>query len=147
MSESERTHAEQAEQAVQAEQTDKAGEQPPAVDTGDAGVAFIPATSAGMPPTAQTFFAVVNANGTLARGFGVVSATRLVAGQYQVVFSHSLVGSAFVGTLGLSTFSGTSPSGMIAVVGRAGNNNAVFVQTFASNGVAADRGFHLAVLS
>lgn len=123
------------------------GEQPSAVETDDVSVALVPATTAGLPPTAQSFFAVVNANGTLDRGFGVVSSTRLAAGQYQVVFSHSLVGSAFVGTLGLAAFSGISPSGEIAVVGRAGNNNAIFVQTFASNGTVADRGFHLAVLS
>lgn len=139
MSESEQT-PEQAENAIEA--------QPPATEaTDDVSVALVPATGAGMPPTAQAFFAVVNANGTLARGFGVVSAVRLVAGQYQVVFSHDVRGSAYVGTIGLSGNVGVSPAGEIAVVGRAGVPNGVFVQTFASNGVAADRGFHLAVLS
>lgn len=122
-------------------------EQPPATGTEDVGVALVPATAVGMPPTAQGFFAVVNANGTLARGFGVVSSTRITVGQYQVVFSHDLRGSAYVGTLGLAGSVGTSPSGEIAVVGRAGVINGVFVQTFASNGAAADRGFHLAILS
>lgn len=145
MSESERTS--QQAQAKETEQTEQIGEQPPAVETEDAGVALVPGTGAGMPPTAQGFFAVVNANGTLSRGFGVVSSTRLGVGQYQVVFSHNLRGSAYIGTIGLSGAVGVSPSGQIAVIGRAGNVNAVFVQTFAANGAAADRGFHLAVLS
>lgn len=146
MSESERTS--QQTQTEKAESTiESVGDQPAAVETDDAGVALVPSTGAGMPPTAQAFFAVINANGTRSRGFGVVSSARLGVGQYQVIFSHSLVGSAFVGTIGLASFSGVSPSGQIAVVGRAGNPNGVFVQTFAANGVAADRGFHLAVFS
>ena len=123
------------------------GEQPPPVPGAEALAALVPATVAGMPPTAQTFFAVVNANGTLARGFQAVSSTRLGTGVYQVLFSHDITRSAYVGTIGLSASSGTSPSGEIAVVGRAGSANGVFVQTFNSSGAAADRGFHLAVLS
>lgn len=136
----------ESEHTTEQTQAEKPGQEQPAV-TDDAGVAFIPATGAGMPPTAQAFFAVVNANGVLSRGFGVVSSTRLAVGQYQVVFSHDVTGSAYVGTVGLAGTSGVSPSGEIAVVGRAGIPAGVFVQTFASNGVAADRGFHLAVLS
>ncbi|MFK3983834.1 hypothetical protein ACI2K4_26070 [Micromonospora sp. NPDC050397] len=120
---------------------------PGAAESAEAGVELVPATTAGMPPTAQTFFAVVNSNGTLARGYGAVSSTRLAVGQYQVVFNHDLRGSAYVGTLGLAGSVGGSPSGEIAVVGRNGVNNGVFVQTFSSAGVAADRGFHLAVHS
>jgi hypothetical protein len=123
------------------------GEQPPPVPGAEALATFVPATVAGMPPTAQTFFAVVNANGTLARGFQAVSSTRLATGQYQVLFSHNITGSAYVGTIGLSTSIGVSPSGEIAVVGRFGSANGVFVQTFDSAGRAADRGFHLEVLS
>ncbi|RKR87629.1 hypothetical protein BDK92_1920 [Micromonospora pisi] len=124
-------------------------EQPPLAETeaAEAGTEVVPATGAGLPPTAQTFFAVVNANGTLARGFGVVSSTRLATGQYQVAFTHDVRGSAYVGTLGLSGSVGASPSGEIAVVGRAGLINGVFVQTFASTGTASDRGFHLAIHS
>jgi hypothetical protein len=112
-----------------------------------AGAEFVPATGAGMPPTAQTFFAVVNANGTLARGFGAISSAKLGTGLYQVVFSHDVTGSAYVGTTGLTGNVGVAPSGEIAVVGRSGIPNGVFVETFASNGAAADRSFHIAVLS
>lgn len=66
---------------------------------------------------------------------------------YQVIFAHDITGSAYLGTVGLDTDSGESPSGQIAVVGRAGAANGVFVQTFDAAGNPADRGFHLAVLS
>jgi len=113
----------------------------------EAVTALVPATVAGMPPTAQTFYAVVRSNGTLARGFEAVSAAHLGTGVYQVIFAHDITGSGYLGTVGLDTDSGESPSGQIAVVGRAGAANGVFVQTFDAAGNPADRGFHLAVLS
>ncbi|MGW4461287.1 hypothetical protein [Micromonospora sp. NPDC004704] len=128
----------------------KSTEQPSAsaAEAAGVGVEFVPATTAGLPPTAQTFFAVINGGtGAVVRGFGVVSAARLAVGQYQVVFSHDVTGSAYVGTIGLTGSVGTSPSGEIAVVGRSGVANGVFVQTWTSAGVPADRAFHLAVLS
>ncbi len=126
-----------------------AADQPPvsSAEAAKAEAALVPATAAGMPPTAQSFFAVVNANGTLARGFQAVSATSLGTGVYQVVFSHDITGSAFIGTIGLSGSVGISPAGQISVVGRFGLPNGVFVQTFNSAGVPANLGFHLAVLS
>lgn len=113
----------------------------------EAVAALVPATFAGMPPTAQTFYAVVRADGTLARGFQAVSATRLGTGIYQVLFAHDITGSAYLGTIGLDTSSGISPSGQMAVVGRAGAPNGVWVQTYDAVGNAADRGFHMAVTS
>ena len=113
----------------------------------EAAAALVPATIAGMPPTAQTFYAVVRADGTLARGFQAVSATKLGTGTYQVLFAHDITGSAYLGTVGLDTSSGISPSGQNTVVGRAGAVNGVWVQTFDATGNLADRGFHLAVTS
>jgi hypothetical protein len=109
--------------------------------------AFIPATTAGLPPTAQTFFAVVNANGSLARGFQAVSSTSLGIGSYQVVFSHDITGSAFIATIGLAGSTGASAPGFITVVGRAGIPNGVFIQTFDRAGALTNLSFHLAVLS
>ncbi|MEV4754650.1 hypothetical protein AB0J86_06000 [Micromonospora sp. NPDC049559] len=117
------------------------------VAAASAGAEVVPATGAGLPPTAQTFFAVVAANGALVRGFGVISSARLAVGQYQVVFAHDVTGSAYVGTTGLTGNVGVAPSGQIAVVGRAGIANGVFVETFSGAGAAADRAFHLAVHS
>ena len=122
-------------------------EQPPLPPGTEALAGLVPATLAGLPPTAQAFFAVVNANGTLARGFQALSATSLGVGVYQVLFSHDITGSAYIGTIGLSGSLGSSPPGQIAVVGRAGAPNGVFVQTFNAAGAPANLGFHLAVLS
>ncbi|ROT31708.1 hypothetical protein [Micromonospora sp. HM5-17] len=90
---------------------------------------------------------MVNANGTLARGFGVISSSRLAVGQYQVIFIQNVTRSAYLATIGLTGSAGVSPPGEIAVVGRAGNPNGVFVQTFTSAGVPDDRSFHLHVSS
>jgi hypothetical protein len=120
-------------------------EQPP--PTAGAEAALVPATAVGMPPTAQTFFAVVNADGSLARGFEAVSAQRLVDGQYEVIFSHDVTGSVYVASIGSSGSVGIEPTGEITVVGRFGTPNGVFITTTDSTGSFADRGFHLAVHS
>ena len=123
------------------------GEQPPLPPGTEALAGLVPATVCGMPPTCQVFFAVVNANGALARGCQAVSAAHLATGVYQVLFTHDITGSAYIGTIGLSVSTGTSPAGEIAVVGRAGAANGVYVQTFNPAGVATDLGFHLAIIS
>ena len=94
----------------------------------------------------STLFAVVNADGTLARGQKAVSAARLSTGQYEVVFRKDVRKCAYVGTIGLSGSSGSSLPGEITVVGRSGNDRGVFVTTHSSAGAFADLGFHLAVL-
>jgi hypothetical protein len=95
---------------------------------------------------ARTMYAVVNANGTLARGRKAVSATRLGAGAYEVVFRKDVRKSAYLATIGLSGSAGSSLPGEITVVGRSGNDRGVFVTTHSSGGASADLGFHLAVL-
>ncbi|MEU5550597.1 hypothetical protein ABZ738_12555 [Micromonospora sp. NPDC047793] len=102
---------------------------------------------AGMPSTARVLFAVVSANGVLVRGMGAATADRLSTGMYQVVFDQDVTAAGCVGTVGLSGSSGLAPSGQIAVAGRTGIPNAVFVTTFDSAGASADRPFHLAVLA
>jgi hypothetical protein len=94
---------------------------------------------------ACTLFAVVNANGTLARGFRAVSSSKLTTGRYQVIFNRDVSRCAFVATIGLSGSVGAATPGEITVVGRAGNPNGVFVTTHNSGGAFADNGFHLAV--
>jgi hypothetical protein len=90
-------------------------------------------------------FAVVNANGTLARGHKAVSATRLGTGAYEVVFRKDVRSCAYLATIGLSGSAGSSLPGEITVVGRSGNDRGVFVTTHSSGGAPADLGFHLAV--
>lgn len=100
-------------------------------------------------PTAVTqckgCFAVVNATGTLARGKNVQSVTKLGTGTYEVIFKLPITKCAFGSTIGLSTFVNSSPPGETTVVGRVGTTNGVFLQTFSSAGVTADRGFHLTI--
>jgi hypothetical protein len=101
----------------------------------------------GQPASARVLFAVVDARGALARGLGAASSTRLAAGMYQVVFDQDVSSAAYVGTVGLTGGTGVAQPGGIAVAGRTGIQNAVFVQTYAGNGTPADRAFHLAVLA
>lgn len=94
---------------------------------------------------ACTLFAVVNDNGTLARGFGAVSATRFQPGRYAVTFDRNVSNCAYVAAIGLSGSVGFSLPGEITVAGQFNNVNGVFITTNASGGADVDRGFQLAV--
>jgi hypothetical protein len=98
-------------------------------------------------PGPSELFAVVNADGTLARGLYAVSSTRFAPGEYEVIFNRDVTRGVFVASIGDSGSSGIPPAGMITTVGRAGNPNGVFIATYSLNGSFADHGFHLAVLS
>lgn len=91
-------------------------------------------------------FAIVNSNGTLARGNGVVSTAGNItgfAGAYEVVFNRNITGCSFganLGDGGVNTFPGE-----VSVTNRNGIANGVFVRTFNSSGVATNQSFHLTV--
>jgi len=95
---------------------------------------------------ASRVFAVVNSNGTLARGRGVTSVSRLGTGQYDVRFSRSIATCAWEGTVGLSGFGGAAAPGIVTLVGRIGTNNGLFVTTYSTTGAAADTPFHTLVV-
>ena len=122
-------------------------EQPPFVPEAGSVPESVPAARTGLPPTAQAFFAVVDALGTLVRGFQAVSATRLFTGAYQVLFSHDVTGSAYIATPGLPGSGAILGTGQITVASRSGAPNGVLVQTFDPSGNPIDLSFHLAVLS
>jgi hypothetical protein len=104
--------------------------------------ATIPATSAGMPPTAQTMWAVVNSNGTKARAFpSSVTSLRPGPGLYAVTFPHDLTGCAFV-----ATTSATPPQDTVTVFNLPNYPNRVAVQIQNLAGTNIDNSFHLAVL-
>jgi hypothetical protein len=107
---------------------------------------IVPKQSVGMPPTAQTFFAVVDASGTLVRKFHATSSRRLGTGQYEVIFAHDVTGSAYVASIA-DTLTGIPLAGEIGVAPRSGAADGVFVGTWDSTGNFADRAFHLAVHS
>lgn len=83
------------------------------------------------------------------RGVGTLNAsnqvTKIGTGTFDIRFDIGIRQCAYVGTIGLPGNSGSSAPGEITVVGRAGTNNGVFVQTFDSSGTIADRSFHLAI--
>jgi hypothetical protein len=93
-------------------------------------------------------FAVVNSDGTLARGSAGTSSEQVGAagtGTYRVFFPRDVTACSFTATIGLSGSEGVSAPGFITVVGAAVDSAGVFVTTDDTAGANADRGFHLAV--
>ncbi len=96
--------------------------------------------------THEFLWAVINADGTLARGSRVVSADLIAGSQYEVIFNRNVTGCAYnavVGTPGSSVF--PAPGGA-EVAGRSGKPNGVAIQTFTPAGSADQRPFHLQVI-
>jgi hypothetical protein len=88
---------------------------------------------------------VGNASGSLARSAGTTSAGRLATGVYEVVFNQNVTNCAFVGSVG-GAAEETGTSGALTTTRRAGNPNAVRVETRNLAGALADRAFHLLVV-
>ena len=98
-------------------------------------------------PSGQYGYAVVNSNGTLARGHHAVRSDRLGRGQYVVIFDSNVRHGAYIATIGLSGSTQFSPPGQITVAGRLNNINGVFITTSDAGGKPTDLGFHLGVLT
>ena|SRR5436190_4339420 len=104
------------------------------------------AGSAGTALTSQGLanFAVVGANGVLARGRNVSSSVRTGVGRYQVIFNRNVRACAVVATAGV--IGATTPGGAEASTALLATNvNGVVVRTFNDNGAAGDHSFHLLV--
>jgi hypothetical protein len=101
-----------------------------------------PAGPAGTPAT--TLWAVVNANGTLARGAAGVTSTYSGASFYSVDFPRNVTGCTYVATIG-GTSNAYGGTGEISVYSQNLDPNGVTVVTHNSTGAFADRPFHLAV--
>jgi hypothetical protein len=102
-----------------------------------------PAAMAGNNAPAYT--AVVDANGALARGRGATGTVHNNTGIYEVDFAKDVTACGYTAAIGLSTTTGGSDPGTVAVAGRSGTPDGVYVQTFDRKGHAADLGFHLIV--
>jgi hypothetical protein len=97
---------------------------------------------------ACTLLAVVNADGTLARGLGATSSTRIdpqIPGQYEVKFDRDVSNCTYTATIGLSGNMSSPTPGEITVAGRDNDPQGVFIATYDIQGVGVDLGFHLAV--
>jgi hypothetical protein len=102
-----------------------------------------PASKLSPPPRV---FAVVNADGTLARGKGVTSVTKIGTGTYDVRFSRNIGTCTWEGTVGFGQFSGSTGPAQITITGRAGTTNGLFVTTFNATGASTDEPFHALVV-
>lgn len=105
----------------------------------------------GAAPPVKTgpLAAVVNLDGTLARGNGAVSSlANGVDGQYVVSFNRDVSGCAYVASGGEATASGPDDAVVFTVAPAFGNTSGVFVQEW--DGVLAQdsysSGFHLIVV-
>jgi len=97
----------------------------------------------------RTFWAVVERDGTLVRGRNVARTKRLNDGQYEIVFTSDVSNGVYVASIGRPGIA-TEPAGEIGVALRCcltGHevNKGVWVDTHDSDGVYADRAFHLVV--
>ena len=104
-----------------------------------------PAGPAGPPGAVTRLWAVLNASGSIARSAGTTSAGRLGAGVYEVIFGQAVANCAFVASVGDGD-AATGTNGAAMVARRAGNANAVRVETRTLGNALADKSFHLLVV-
>jgi hypothetical protein len=94
-------------------------------------------------------FAVVNTDGTLARGSHVVSTAKLSGangGTYQVIFDRTVSGCVYSANAGVTTNGGSITDAVsVTTATRAGNANGVFIFIHRHDGVTIDEPFHLIV--
>jgi hypothetical protein len=118
----------------------KRGQPGPAGPTGPQG----PAGANGK--SATTLWAVVEANGTLARGSGVTKTDQPFGiGTYEVIFNQNVFNCAYVTGLGDGGDTAAEYKGNVAVTHRDANVNGVFVRAFDATGALANQPFHMAV--
>nr|WP_295465447.1 hypothetical protein [Mesorhizobium sp.] len=108
-----------------------------------------PQSPVGTVLGSATLWAVINANGTVARSDGANTATtRKIPGfngSYEVIFYRNVTGCVYTASIG-NAGAGNPLHGSIVVAARAGNALGVFVETrTASTGALVDRPFHLFV--
>jgi hypothetical protein len=108
---------------------------------GAASAPVAPAGAGGSNLGTAQLFAVINANGSVSRGKGEASAVRVSSGYYRVGFYRNIAACAYVATVG--GVAAEVVTCIANVTRMAGNNSNVLVRTFALNGTAADRSFHL----
>jgi hypothetical protein len=97
----------------------------------------------------RILWAVVNADGSLARGTTGVSSSKGASGQYSVTFPIDVHLCAYFATSGLSGTVGAAPAAIAGTSSINGTPKAVLVATYQeSNGAfgGADSGFHLLVV-
>lgn len=110
-----------------------------------AGLAAALVAASAIASAAPDFTAVVNADGSLARGLKATAAVHLGTGEYEVDFTKNVTACGYTASIGLSGSSGSSDPGTVNVVGKQHNAKALFIQTFDATATPADLGFHVIV--
>jgi hypothetical protein len=109
-----------------------------------AAASMIPAAAPARPP--QPSYAVVNADGTLARGLNATGVVQLGTGIFEVDFNRDVSGCAYHGNVGLAQSGGTPPVGYLTVAPRLGNPKGVYIEVLDPTGENfLNAGFHLHV--
>jgi hypothetical protein len=93
----------------------------------------------------QNLWAVVNADGSLARAGCPGTTSAIVGSGFEVIFPHNVRLCAYVASVGDSGSFITPPSGEASADGRLTNVDGVFVQTYDSAGTTTHQTFHLVV--
>jgi len=98
-----------------------------------------------------TYCAVVNSDGSLARGHAFTTSTHLQTGEYQVLFNTTLTVQkniskcVWLATPGYGTFGGSQGATFVTTAGRVLTTNGVYVATYNQAGAPADAPFLLEV--
>jgi hypothetical protein len=90
-------------------------------------------------------FAVVDADGTLARKVNAKSVDVLDDGEYIVHFNSNVKKCAYTGNVSLSGDTGTPDPGYITLVGANGDPKSVYVSVYDSGGTGVNNGFTVLV--
>jgi hypothetical protein len=90
-------------------------------------------------------WAVVNSDGSLARGSNTTGGIHLGTGIYEVDFANSVKSCVYTATIGQPGSDGTNVPGTVTVAGRGNNANGVYIRTYDQSGASSDSPFHLNV--
>lgn len=107
-------------------------------------LACLPSAPAAASARAPGDWAVVGADGALARGVGVLASAPLAPGLVEVAFNRDVSACAFVATPG-TTGPGTLGVAAVATVASGATSQSVLVATYDRSGVASPLPFHLQV--
>lgn len=112
---------------------------------GSADVANGSLSPTDLSKAARTWWAVVNADGTVARSSGGVTGSREGTGEYEVIFPVNVTGCAYAVAPGGSGSVGSPPHAGVGSLGRFGNEQGLWVETWDESDVQTDAGFHVIV--
>ena len=104
-------------------------------------------TCVALPHVPATIYvAVVNSDGSLARGSSGVSATLNSTGAYIVTAPINITGCAYIASTGLSGSTSIQPASYATTVGESLSVYGVYVTTWDSTGALTNEPFHLAIM-